>query len=752
MAKVTTGNLSEWLNESVVSNLGQVFKGNTAFIIENDGKSFYYAMLFDTADIGGISKKSRNKDYVGGLLNGIKGSKIDTLVTKDLNEEGKILFIPTTKTIQYLSEYSIYTKQKYEFVKLNGKYEIVERTGIKASYDDFRQILAGEKKLTDFVNPEEEKIVKGSEEDPTVPHGMAATVANVADKAKDAVSKVASSVVPGATNIFDTVKSKISEATGVKDMVGKISDSETKSDEEKEAVKEKTEEKSETQASTSDNEPDEELDEDIYYSETQVITSIERIFHAENLDLPVSSDPFDQLFTLNNHLIRFDIDSRDTYVNERLNLMAAAANRDLQKLRSDNLRTLRDKYFMIMSLRVADIQHKVDISDQSTEWGSKKWSIDEYKREQYAKMPSIIEQRRGEIEAAYQQKLEDHCEVAAKNARNEYNAAHQSSHYAEMNRVEGIVKNEIDAEYAKKLNELYNGRRNEALTLLDFNVTGTLNELTEDYKIMFEAENALYIKYADEMREYVKELHAEDAKRLAVEEERNRISNEVNEARAEAAAKIELIKKEYEGAQAALEARSAATISKAESETVLVKEQMDARTSTLEHDKEILQKQLDDAIERADRAQEAVKADYEHRLAQAQDDRDSWKQTLDSYKEQHRHNNMLAAILVIAVVIAALAGGFVAGGVYWNRIVAGELSGNQDNVAINIINPDDINSSVTDESVSEEINETENEESDAVTTTVPEDDDTQTSVVTTVADEDEDEDSLHTETSADVVS
>lgn len=687
MKKNSKSTLSEYFTESVPGNIKPYVTANTAFKFVENGTTFYVMMLLNTEKIGYINKKTKDNAQIGGMIEKVKSGSIDLFMTSEQLEKGELVFVPTATTIDGLADYGMFTNcNGYEFVKYNNNLELVERTGVFASYNDFRDIGAGKRPITDFLKPKNDDVIQqGSKDDPTSNHS---TLSQLTDRAKTAISSVTEKVVPVVTKAVENVKEKVADSSGIKDMVQKPKSS-----------SEKVKSESEADATTSSNDgtvveektsETEEVEEEVrVYTETEVYSQVTRIFHADNLDLPLSSEPFDQLFTLNNHLIEFDLDQRDTYVNERLNVMAGDANRDLRKLRSDNLKKLREKYFALMSDRILKIQAEYDLANIDTEYGQQKWAASKTRDDKLSQVAGIIEERRNQLEADYEKDRDEYCESEAKRARNEYNEKHQRTHNDMMNQIEGLVKGEIEEEYNRKLGEIYMERRDAALSLLDLNITQVLQELAEDYKNMFDEENVLYTKRADEMREYAKKLHEEDAKRLAIEEERNRISNEVNDARAEASAKIELIKKEYETAQAALKASSDATIAQAENETKLIREQMDARTATLENDKELLQKQLDDAIVRADRVQEIVKADYEHRIVQAQDDRDSWKQTLDAYKEQHKHNNRLAAILVIAITIAAVAGGFVAGGVYWNRFVASELSNSRTPVEINVIESQD---------------------------------------------------------------
>lgn len=698
--KEVKSEMGNFIPESVAAAVVPIIKNNAPFIVTEQNKKYYIGMLLDVMKIGGIDKKSINDKDKGGIIEAIKSGRLDAFISQKLNDENKLLFIPTFRTIDCLGDYGVFRRvDGYEFVKLNDKLEIVENTGVMGTYDEFRAIVAGQVDIKSFVKPTD-VIVAGSADDPTVSHNL---VSSITDKAKELAAQAAAAVAP----MVDKVKDKIADSTGVKDMMAHETKEQTQPAQSSQAQPNQAPQQ--TVEQTSQAEP--EVEQEIIYTETQVMDSIERVFHADNLDLPLSFDPFDQLFTINNHMIKFDTDQRDGYVNAELNRMAADANRDLTKLRADNIRKLRHKYSMLMSIRIEDIQRELDIEDQTKRYGSFKAGLEGSKAQRIGSIGSTIEQRQKMISDAFETRLQEVCDNAARQAKADFKARYQRQFNDDMNAVEGVIRAEIAADHTAAMNDLYTARRSDALTTLDLNITGVLNELTQDYQNMFEDENALYISKADAMREYSKQLHLDDAKRLAVEEEHLRITNEVNDARAEAAAKIALIQREFETAQAALEARAQATIAQAENTTQLVREQMKERTDTLENDKTTLQQRLDAALERADNAQEIVKADYEHRLQQSADDRDSWKQTLDSYKAQHKHNNRLTAILVAAIAIAMLAGGFVSGGVYWNRLVANDTSAVQDDVEIKVINP---NESVTTAPVDEAV------ESETAVTTVPE--------------------------------
>lgn len=685
--KRTKSTLGDYFDESVIGNMKHCVTSNEPFKIMENGRPAYYAILLDADKIGGINKKSKNDQEIGGMIECVKGGRVDVIVTSELNERGEILFLPTAATIDCMQDYGKFVRcDEYEFVKLDSSLNIVERTGIFVSYDTCRAIAAGHINLEDYLTAQQTVIpetVSNDDEDnddesSTVFEDLSDTdLSAMFDNESETASTDESENESSDKSVVDKLKSfagkagqtvqnvvdKIADETGYKDMVP---DTGVKS-----APSVVTAGAQQT-ASPSNATAETEVEKDVRYDEVHIETSIARIFHADNLELSVSSEPFEQLFTVNSQLFALCEDDRDAFVNQHLNDMTQIANKRLSDFRMGNIAKLREKYFKLMSLRILDIQKDLDVNNQETEYGSKKWAIDETRKDKLSRVSVLAEEKRKVIEEEYVRRRDEYCNTAAQQARTEFNSKFQRGHNDEMERVEGIVKHNIQADYERELQELYAARRTEALSMLDMNITHVLEELTSDYHEMVEKENAMFMRYSDELREYAEKLHSEDAKRIAVDEEKYRINNEIVKVRAEAEAKVTQVKQDYESSQNMLETKLQLTVAQAESQSQLLKAQLIEQETKFEKDKAKLQEQLDNAIERAASMQEAVRVDYEHRLEQANDDRDSWKQTFESYKEQHRHNNRLATVVVIAATIAALAGGFMAGGMYWNKLTGKE--------------------------------------------------------------------------------
>ena len=101
--------LGDYFDESVPSAIKRTITDNAPFRITENGKTLYVCMLLDAAQIGGINKKSQNNAQIGGMIECVKGSKIDLFVTADTIEKGELLFIPTPTTFDGLSDFGLFT-------------------------------------------------------------------------------------------------------------------------------------------------------------------------------------------------------------------------------------------------------------------------------------------------------------------------------------------------------------------------------------------------------------------------------------------------------------------------------------------------------------------------------------------------------------------------------------------------------------------------------------------------------------------
>lgn len=721
MAK-NSKSLGEYLDTTVLSELRSDLEQNRRFIVRGDGAKYFVLMQMDVMSIPNAVSTS-NKDF-GGVLELVRNGRVKVVVTDDTNSSGKMMFIPTPETLTSLQDYSMFRDYaEYEFVGFDEGMHTFYPTGIVAEIGAFAAIAEGSKTLDQYVSidliegepedsnndeagfepigsdgsdmPDDDNFSVGDAGDNSngdmgsdadtdadaeagtnadagddnsadtgekhsraadMLHNISAAVANVAGKAKDA-----------AKNVAGTVADKFNESTGLKDMNEDLAGNSKPVDNGTDTYEGGVQDESNIQEDDSD---DGDVEERVIPADATA-REITRLFNADDLELELSTDAFDQLFTVNNELILFDSDQRDGFVNGEMNRMAADANRDLTRLRAEHIDILRRRYIALVSLNIKDIQKKYDTANLSTDFGSLKHSIDEQRDAQMENIDSIVAAEERRLNERYESDRESYAQAAYQKAIVEYNQISGRQHSDDIAQARSRAQTAIQADYAQALAELDRNRRREALTDYDLRITAILQTLIKEYEEMQKEENEMYQQKADEMREYANQLHQEDAKRIAIEESKQHTSNEINVARAEAAQKIETIQREFETASAAIEARAEASIASARATTDVIKQQLENVIATNTDDRRALEQQLADAQERADRAREIVEQDYEHRLAQANDDIESWKKTLEVYEQQHKHNNRLSAILVIAIVIACLAGGFVTGGLWFSRIVPG---------------------------------------------------------------------------------
>lgn len=135
-----------------------VMRKNKSFIVTENEKMYYIGMLLHTEDIGGITERTVGNHYINDTVKLINEGKIDAYITRELNKDNKLLFIPTFHTIDNLFQFRMFRTASYEFVKLginaDNEVEICEYTGIMELFDVFRNIVIGESSITDFIRGE----------------------------------------------------------------------------------------------------------------------------------------------------------------------------------------------------------------------------------------------------------------------------------------------------------------------------------------------------------------------------------------------------------------------------------------------------------------------------------------------------------------------------------------------------------------------------------------------------------------------
>lgn len=679
--KPKNSGLSEFFDESVLGNAISVMKSNANFAATDNGVPVYLCVRLDTAAIGGIDKKTKNDKSVGGVIEQVRGGLIDAYVTAETNENNQLVFIPTMKTLNGMADFSKFTKPEWELVKVTEEGTITG-TGMMITYPDMLAIVKGQKSLADFLTnlvqerqaqeraaaqAEAEKAAQAAAQQAaqTPAQARAAEAAQVAADAEAAVQQL-QNFGPGAPgggiNLEDA-----GDFGGFGDFVD-------------ESMFQQPQQQFAGQQPVYD---DQQPEPQYVVTQDAVMEALTRTFFADDLNLVVSTEAFDQALLVRNNPLQFALNETQGFVDGALNQKAIAMNQALLQKHSMNLMLARQQYLNLMSKRVAAIQEQLDMEDSATEWGARKRALEAERDSRLASAEQIIDKRKADLERSFKEAMESEAETAAQAARSRYKQRFQKQHDDDMFSIDAKVKSEIQSEFTEKLRRLHEERRTRAMSLMDLNADGAMSEITETYRAMFEEESRMYADFSKELDTYVEGLHIESSQRNAVEEERLRQTNMANQVRDEMNARLTTMQEEFKARIAALEAERDTAVRTAAESVQLIKQQKEEERQLAEQRERGLQEQLDKAIVRFQEAEENVKRDYQHRMQQASDERDSWKQTLEAYRAQHKHNNRITAILIIAIVAACLAGGFIAGNLFNQSKIENGIS-----VTVKDIDPD----------------------------------------------------------------
>ena len=658
MAKVTKkkkGGMSEFFDESVAENALSVMKSNKPFIVSEDGTDVYICARLDTSKVGGFNKKTKGDSANGGIINGVKGGQIDAYVTAETNDNEQLILIPTAKTLDAIQDYGKFTAVKYELVKLDSECNVTG-TGIEIGYGSFLDIIKERKSVADFLSGEESVDEADADESSGKKTGVMSGVLN---KAKDIVE----STVEAVKNTVINSEPEEAPDDEFPDDFNTFSNEDFGGG----SVPQESQQPSEQYDEQAEEYYDEPYEE-VLITEEQVMDTVTRTFYADDLNLMVSTEPFDQLFIAGNRPIQFDLHQTEGFVDGEMNRRMIDYNRNLRKVHQDNILKMREQYLALVGNSCSNLQSQLDMTDPTTFFGEKKAAIDEQRNARLATMESVIAKRRADMDEVYNARMNEAAETAASAARASYKQRFQKQHDEEVYSLDAKVRSEIQSDYTQALHELYENRRSRALSMLDVHINGAMAEISENYRDLFAQESELYNQYAEELNAYADTLHAEDVRRLVIEEERIRQSNAANDVYAEMTAKLDSITAEFTAKQKALEAERDSAVRRADETVELVNKHADERIQLMQQEKEALQTQLDKATERYQKAEENVKRDYDHRLEQAHDSEKAWQDKFDNYVALQKHHSKLAVILTVAVIAASIAGGFIIGNLYYANV------------------------------------------------------------------------------------
>jgi hypothetical protein len=651
--------MEDFFDVSVPDNVLETFDANTNYFSgdKRADTAFYVGMLLHTEDVGGFNKKTKGNADKGRIIEAVRGGNIDAYVTPEQNEAGELIFIPNEKTFNFIEEFSMLTDVEYEVVKIHTRTGAVTKTGNRASFIQFRKPIKDPLALVEIlggIGSAPANAPQSISPLDIMPPRAGAAAAVPPPIAANPTSVSAAGT--GATEQPVPNPAFIPPPPPTPPVIATAANVPKQANKAKPAA-------AQNSVPIDSGEPV-----DAIYTEGDVQRAVSRIYHAEGLNLEVTSVPFEQIFVEGNKQILFDENQKDGFVDGELNRMAKNANVEIRRLREKHMQNMREYFLTMVSESAAMTQKKYDIHDPSTDCGRQKAELDDKRRDKVDNLDAIVSEKKKELETEYATQRRIAQENAARKAADEYNIKYGRLHADKLENLSNKIREGIESEYNRDLREIYYTRQDRAVTSFDYITTELLKHISSDMFVkMVKEEDALYAKHIETLETYAHTLHKEDARRTMIEEERLRIQHDVTEAHDEMTSKINALTESFEAAKRALTAEHETEVALLQEKAKVLRIQMEERVTALEKEKEALTENLAESRGQYAHAIDEARGEYKSQVDVANRNVEQWQTLVGSLEEQYKHHNKLAIVIMIAVVIAAIAIGFIVGGIWYKE-------------------------------------------------------------------------------------
>lgn len=664
--------LSKLIDESVPETALILFQEAPSFTTVMDGERMPVGLLLSVDRIGGLDKKaSRSDPDKGQFLECIKNDVIQVYVTPEMLSDDCILFIPTTETLESMGEYSFLRSASYTLaaVDSDGGVHIMDA---ELSLLQASQISSGEAELSSFTgvltgDEEYEDISSDSNFVPQFEQDDEEYDSDMPFEGEDDDSKYEDVYSSSADEVsYDDIPDIGDETPPV--------DEEPDDFEEPEIDPSEFDDTDEEQSDGGDG-YEEPADEPVYeddIDEEQVRTAFSRRFYSDDLGLEVSIDPFDVQFMRDNPVPAFSEDYDDQWLSGYLRRMAKDANLELRRMHANNISRLRENYFNLMARSCEDIQRTLDINDPKSPYGKKLRKLDERRQEYLSVVADDIVKQRDELNAEYEKKREQYVENAVAAARQQFDNMYGRQHSAQLAQLEPAAYNRVEAGYQDQRRQILQRRRDEAGKLLDYRISDVMQVLTDEYRKRLDAEQTRFVELRRDMQDFLDNNRKDEVARAKALSDELVRDNKVAQTVEEYKQRMDALAAEHAAKKQALETEIQ-TLRRQQEDALRRKDEefavklADARKQTSD-----IKGMLDEANRRYYELDERKDRDYEARMTALKDQNQVLSDKMTNIVETHKRTNTISAFLVVAILVAALAIGFIGG--QWIRTSFGGKS------------------------------------------------------------------------------
>ncbi len=392
-------------------------------------------------------------------------------------------------------------------------------------------------------------------------------------------------------------------------------------------------------------------------SDVDISSSYERLFHAGDLDLQITPQPFDVQFIQGNEFVPIPENREDTWLNGYVTQMIKTANSELSRIHKKNLFLARERYLSLMTKACEEIAHRVDLNDPSNPYHKMKKVIQQDADAKKEGLEQEVDKRRNMLIEDWNNELSQIEKSAAARARESYLEKHTKAHESALRNVEIMLSDEIDIEYNKALTELNEKRKIEAKRLLDIHTTETLVVMHDNYQEMIMEEEARRMEYLEEINNFIDEHRKEEMARVSILDEELHQKDIASKVVEEFTRKIQSLSYEHDATCDKLYQE----IEAAKTHEETIQRDFNAKIAELRNKNNDAEKRYNELMDKYIQIDNENAQKYESRMETLENDKKAAEEHLAHVDFVHNKYNKVSIIVWVAIAVATFAIGILIG-------------------------------------------------------------------------------------------
>lgn len=674
--------LSSVVNETVVDQVMAEMRANPRFNYTADGQLWHVGLFLDTAEIGGLSKKTRNDPDKGSIVECIANGRIKVLATPSLLAGNCLVIIPDDSTIETIGEFAILKHAKYlvAFVSDDAKDVYLQLRDddevIPITYDDLLDITGtGDnlyENITEFLSEHGVDWMLSDDgqipDDFDVDHMDAGNApVDVDDDFEDDPIDLAgdedASASPDETVLMPQQPAS-AEAPREPEPA-----SEPAPAPEPVMTQQQADVASVAQQAAGNDygrAPRQQApaEPSVAVSPAQMQMAMVSSFRSTDLDLEVSTARFDMQFgKLFDTCVGFSETPIEGagYMGNVLTQRRHDANADLRRHHRDNMERLRTKYIMACSRAVVGIENNLSLTEGDNEYARRRREIDDEVQRQRASIDTLVNRQRQMLERQYEEEVERWGERVKAEAMSNYREHHGQEHMRSVAQLPRGIENDIALAKDDAMAQMLEDRRHEAQLMFEHAESKIMEDIAVEYAKLVEDEDALFQKHRSELADLIDENRKEDIAYSRTLQESLAREDKVAAVRAEMNAEIARIRAQAQADREHLEQQLRDAEAQRKRERDALEQNHRLQIERMNADLGSSRDQQTRLMEQLDHARDDAKADAAAQLATLEKRLDDAKEQMELSDRAHRRMIIMVVAVAIVLLVAGVCIGLVFG-------------------------------------------------------------------------------------------